>query len=41
MLVQVGAVEIAERVGVLWEMRGDPVENHADMVLMKVIDQTP
>ena len=36
--VQVRAVEIAEAVFVAGEVRGDPVEDDADTVLMQVVD---
>src|SRR5579862_5921834 len=38
-LVEMRAVEVGEAVGVGREVRRDPVENHADAVLVKVVDE--
>src|SRR5262249_42273670 len=38
-LVEVGAVEVAEAVLVAGEVRGHPVEKDADPLLMQVVDQ--
>ena len=37
--VQVAAVEISEAMGVAREMRGRPIENHADASLVAAIDK--
>ena len=39
MLVEVGAVKIAQPVTVSREMGRDPVEDHADLVLVQTVDQ--
>jgi len=41
MLVERGAVEEGQAVGVLGEMRGDPVDEHANARLVAAIDEVP
>ena len=38
-LVEMGAVEVPQAVQIVGEVRGDPVENHAEAVAMQVIDE--
>ena len=37
--VEVRSIKIAESCFILWKMRRDPIQNHADALLMKVVDE--
>ena len=38
-LVEAGAVKLRQAVGVIGEVRGHPVENHADLVAVAIVDE--